>query len=96
MYAQLGHWQLSGADSCAAASASYIGACSSALEPAQVQVFLTAQGRALALATCYVLSAQSVMLTAPAEACELLATHMQKYILYGDQVRESEDDILSS
>lgn len=61
-------------------------ACSQVLDRGQAQVFLTAQGRALALATCYVLSPQSVMLTAPAEACNLLSSHLQKYILYGDQV----------
>ena len=50
------------------------------------QVFLTAQGRALALATCYVLSAQSVLLTAPAEACSQLAQRLDKHIMFGDQV----------
>ena len=46
---------------------------------------MNAQGRAIALATCYVLSAQSMMVTTCPQASSFLHQHLEKYILYGDE-----------
>ena len=46
---------------------------------------MNSQGRATALATCYVLSRQSVLMTTCPEAGSFLQQHLEKYILYGDE-----------
>ena len=46
---------------------------------------MNSQGRAIALATCYVLSRQSVLMTTCPEAGSFLQQHLEKYILYGDE-----------
>ena len=50
-----------------------------------LQVFMNSQGRAIALATCYVLSGQSVLMTTCPGGSSFLQQHLEKYILYGDE-----------
>lgn len=53
------------------------------------------QGRTVELATCLVQGSGVLMLVSPGQAAPLIA-HLQKYILYGDEVRCDEDGFLPS
>ena len=59
-----------------------------------LQVFVTAQGRCLELARCLVQSRGLLLLVGPGSG-KTLAARLEKYILYGDEVRDSDGNCLA-